>query len=162
MQLPPRGVWGQGGLARCQTLDTWTGKPMSTDTTPDELVVRYLAAFGPATGGDGTRRRGRGSRAWVTPWGTACARACAASVTSATASCWTYAAHRSPTPPHPAPPRFLPEFDNVIVAYADRSRVIPPDHHKTVIDGLGRPMLLVDGTVRGFWKVEASQGHRDA
>ncbi len=53
-----------------------------------------------------------------------------------------------------APPRLLPMWDSVLLAYADRSRVIPPDHRRLVIrtNGDVLPTLLVDGYVAGVWR----------
>ncbi len=49
-----------------------------------------------------------------------------------------------------APPRFLPEFDNALVAHSDRTRIIDPAH-KTLVFMKGA--LLVDGFVLGAWKI---------
>lgn len=57
-----------------------------------------------------------------------------------------------------APPRLLPMWDSVLLAHADRSRVIPPDHRPVVVrrNGDVLPTLLVDGLVAGVWRpVEA-------
>ena len=53
-----------------------------------------------------------------------------------------------------APPRLLPMWDSVLLAYADRSRVIPPDYRRLVIrqNGDVLPTLLVDGYVAGVWR----------
>ncbi len=155
VQVPPRGVWGQGGLARCQTIETWLGAPMGAGTEPDELVRRYLAAFGPATVMD--------VQAWsgLTRLGDIVERMRprpARLRDEEARELLDLPRASRPDPKTPAPPRFLPEFDNVIVAYADRSRVIPAEHHETVIAALGRPMLLVDGMVRGFWKTTRARG----
>jgi Winged helix DNA-binding domain len=54
----------------------------------------------------------------------------------------------------PAPPRLLPMWDSVLLAYDDRDRVIPPDYRKLVIrvNGDVLPTLLVDGYVAGVWR----------
>jgi hypothetical protein len=67
----------------------------------------------------------------------------------------------------PAPPRLLPMWDSVLLAYSDRSRVIPADYRRLVIrqNGDVLPTLLVDGYVAGVWRpveggIEATAFHR--
>jgi hypothetical protein len=71
-----------------------------------------------------------------------------------------------PAEDSPAPPRLLPMWDSVLLAYADRGRVIPPDHRRLVIRNNGDvlPALLVDGYVAGVWRpvpggIEATAFH---
>jgi Winged helix DNA-binding domain len=66
----------------------------------------------------------------------------------------------------PAPPRLLGMWDSVMLAYADRSRVIPPAYRKRVtrLNGDVLPTLLVDGYVAGVWRavetgIEATAFH---
>ncbi|MEX0173899.1 winged helix DNA-binding domain-containing protein [Streptomyces sp. LMG1-1-1.1] len=66
----------------------------------------------------------------------------------------------------PAPPRLMAMWDSVLLAYADRSRVLPPAYRKHVIrvNGDALPTLLVDGHVAGVWRpvpegIEASAFH---
>ena len=56
----------------------------------------------------------------------------------------------------PAPVRFLPKWDNVLLAFADRTRVLPEEYRKTVIgmNGDVAQTFLVDGFVAGIWRVE--------
>jgi hypothetical protein len=49
VQLPPRGVWGAGGKARYATIEAWTGRELERAPSIDAVIVRYLAAYGPAT-----------------------------------------------------------------------------------------------------------------
>jgi hypothetical protein len=61
-----------------------------------------------------------------------------------------------PDPDTPAPVRFLPKWDNVLLAHADRTRVLPEEHRRTVIKQNGdvAQTFLVDGFVAGIWRVE--------
>ena len=52
VQVTPRGLWRRSGRSAFTTLDSWLGSPLATSTEPDDLVRRYLAAFGPATPAD--------------------------------------------------------------------------------------------------------------
>ena len=71
-------------------------------------------------------------------------------------SCSTFRARRGPTRRPPAPVRFLPKWDNVLLAWADRTRVLPEEYRKTVIrmNGDVAQTFLVDGFVAGTWRVE--------
>jgi hypothetical protein len=64
-----------------------------------------------------------------------------------------------PDPETPAPIRFLPKWDNVLLAFSDRTRVLPEEYRKTVIrmNGDVAQTFLVDGFVAGMWRVE--NGH---
>ncbi|MFD6341202.1 winged helix DNA-binding domain-containing protein [Streptomyces sp. NPDC060131] len=66
----------------------------------------------------------------------------------------------------PAPPRLMAMWDSTLLAYADRSRVVPPAYrkHVTRVNGDVLPTLLVDGYVAGVWRavdggIEATAFH---
>jgi winged helix DNA-binding protein len=59
-----------------------------------------------------------------------------------------------PDPDTPAPVRLLPEFDNLLVADADRTRLMSDENRKRIrFSGFVEPAVLVDGMVRGRWKL---------
>jgi len=64
-----------------------------------------------------------------------------------------------PDPETPAPVRFLPKWDNVLLAFADRTRVLPEEYRKVVIrmNGDVAQTFLVDGFVAGTWRVESGR-----
>jgi hypothetical protein len=59
----------------------------------------------------------------------------------------------------PAPPRFVPDYDNLVLSYADRRRVISDEHRKKVFLSAARvrATFLIDGFVQGTWKVEKTR-----
>jgi hypothetical protein len=64
-----------------------------------------------------------------------------------------------PDPSTPAPVRFLPKWDNVLLAFADRTRVLPEEYRRTVIGQNGdvAQTFLVDGVVSGKWRAEGGR-----
>jgi hypothetical protein len=65
-----------------------------------------------------------------------------------------------PGPDVPAPPRFLPEYDNLLLSYAERARVIPHRRPVPLPPGHGATCgtLLADGFWQADWKITKSQG----
>ena len=54
----------------------------------------------------------------------------------------------------PAPPRFLPEYDNLLLSHADRTRVIPPEYWgRSWVGNMAYRTFLVDGFLAGVWKL---------
>ena len=150
VQVPPRGVWGQRGPAHNTTVEAWLGRPLveSTSETLDGLILRYLAAYGPAAPAD--------IRAWSGLSGLRDA------LSRLRPRLRTFRDGRGrelldvpdaplPDPQTPAPPRFLPAFDNAVLGYDDRGRIIDAAHRGLSVDGAR--FVLVDGRVAATWTV---------
>jgi hypothetical protein len=152
VQVPPRGMWGESGQAVSTTAESWLGAPLKLNYPPGKLVTRYLAAFGPATVAD--------IQAWsgLTRLKEVVERLrprLRAFQDESGRELFDLPNAPRPNPDMPAPARFLPEFDNVLLSHADRSRIISEEHRKQVftVNGQVRGTILVDGFVNGMWKI---------
>ena len=157
IQVPPHGIWGASGPAAHTSAEAWLDQPLASERTPDEMVLRYLAAFGPATIGD--------MQAWsgLTGLGAATNRLrprLRTFLDDYGKELFDLPDASRPDPDTPAPPRFLAAFNNVLQSHADRSRIIAKEHRPLVFteNGIIRPTILVDGFVRGTWKTERMRG----
>ncbi|MFD1811578.1 winged helix DNA-binding domain-containing protein [Rhodococcus gannanensis] len=147
VQVPPRGLWGRSGQPVCTTLEHWTGSPL-TEPDPERIVVRYLAAYGPATVAD--------AQAWsgLTRLGEVFDRLRdRLRVFGGPDGVELFDLPDAPRPggDAPAPVRILAPFDSVLLAHANRSRVLDDAHRRVLftVNGIVKPALLLDGEVAG-------------
>ncbi len=152
VQPPPRGLWSRSGRALSVPLETYLGRALASDPSIDAVVLRYLGAFGPASVLDAQRWCG------LTRLGAVFERLRPQLVTFAGEDgreLFDLPDAPRPDPDVPAPPRFLPEYDNVLLSHADRRRIRGPDDrwgHLTA-DGPHFGTVLVDGFVGAIWRL---------
>jgi DNA glycosylase AlkZ-like len=156
IQVPSGGVWGYSGKAPFTTPERWLGGPPSGSEDPRALVLRYLAAFGPATVRDVQTWSGRTQlKQPVEEIKTELV------VFRDESGNELLDLPDAPLPPEdtPVPPRFVPDYDNLVLSHVDRGRMIPDDHRKKVFLSAARvrATFLIDGFVRGAWKIEKTR-----
>jgi len=157
VQVTPRGLWSESGQTKWATTDTWLGQAPETNPSLETLIVRYLGAFGPASVADMQNWSGltrlRDAFELLRP------QLLAFRDTSGKELFDLPAAPR-PEPSTPAPVRFLPVYDNLLLGHADRSRFFAADTVVPPYPGNGRDVgsILVDGFFRGVWKIEFEKG----
>lgn len=173
VQVPPRGVWGRSGATTWTTTTAWFGAEAAAAapdlTDPDvlaaaqeRLVERYLAAFGPASVADVQTWSGlTGLGAVVDRLGDRLVRFTAEPSPGRVRPREVLDLPDAPRPPAdvPAPVRFLPDLDNVLLSHADRTRVVAEEHRRALQrpNGVVPGTVLVDGVVSATWRVERAR-----
>jgi Winged helix DNA-binding domain len=161
VQVPPRGLWGRTGAPRWAAIEAWLGEPLPAAPPPDEAVLRYLAAFGPAAPAD------------VRTWSGLTGLAQVMERLRPRLRRFRDEHGRElldlpdaprPDPDTPAPARLLPEFDNVLLSHAERSRINDLGHPIPPAPGNGAQMgtFLDDGFLRGTWRIRDGRVELDA
>jgi hypothetical protein len=156
VQVPPRGLWGRSGPVAHTSAEHWLGAAQAP-VPIEEFIARYLAGFGPATAMDVqahcglTRLREVLDRMDLRTFHTEEGKRL-------------YDLDEAPRPHEdvPAPVRFLPDFDNVLISFADRSRMGTLDPAQSARawpeHGPVPGTVLIDGTVGATWSLTEAKG----
>lgn len=125
VQVPPRGVWGRSLQVTSTPAESWLGRPLRTDATVDEAILRYLAVFGPASVADAASWSGLTGMREVFD---RLAPQLRTYRNEAGRELFDLAGAVLAHPDVPAPVRFLPEYDNLLLSHKDRTRFFPDAH----------------------------------
>src|SRR5262245_19571117 len=155
VQVPVATGWSYSNKPEFTLAESWIGRPISPEDNLRELVFRYLAAFGPASVTD--------AQTWL-------GMKLKETFEKLRPELQTYRGEGrieffdlpgAPIPGEdvPAPARFLPEYDNLLLSHSNRTRVIADEYRsKVYLPGLRvAATILVDGFVRGAWKIEKTK-----
>lgn len=153
VQVPGKGAWGFAPAPDFALAEAWLGRPPAASADPRGLVRRYLAAFGPASPRD--------AQTWCGLQGLSeVFEALRPELVSLAGEDGRelFDLPDAPRPPRDAlaSPRFLPEFDNLMLGHHDRTRVVPEAYKPRIfLSALRvRATFLIDGMVQGAWKIE--------
>ncbi|MEU1484615.1 winged helix DNA-binding domain-containing protein [Streptomyces sp. NPDC005752] len=155
VQVTPRGLWGRSGQVSLTTAEHWLSSSSRPAASPDATVMRYLGAFGPASVKDMQTWAG------LTRMREVFDRLRPRLVTFRDENgveLFDLPEAPRPDPGTPAPVRFLPEFDNILLGHADRTRVIPPAYKGR--NGVGNQSygtVLADGFLTALWRLDATE-----
>lgn len=150
VQVPPRGLWNRSGAPRVTTLETWVKKPLAKPSA-EKMVLRYLAAFGPASAMD--------AQAWsgLTKLAAVFEKLRPKLVTfrdDTGRELFDLPDAPRPDEDTPALPRFLPIYENAVIGFANRSRILKGGPKTAPPQNLNVRAFLIDGFVSGFWKID--------
>jgi len=157
LQIPPRGVWGRSGRAVHAPADSFLGASFEDGAGPDDLALRYLGSFGPASVADvqqwsgltGLReildRLRPGLRLFRDESGQ---------------ELFDLPDAPRPHADTPAPVRLVAPFDNLILSHADRTRIMDDQHRSRIatLNGMVPGTVLLDGFVAGLWRTRRESG----
>ncbi len=149
VQVPPRGLWSKSSAPKVTTVEHWLGKPVAKRPAVDKIVLRYLAAFGPASAMDAQSWSG------LTKLGPVFEKLRPRLVTFADdggRELFDLPEASRPDADTPAPPRFLPVYDNLTLGFANRDRIAGAKPRKPPADNVWVKSFTVDGFIAGFWK----------
>ncbi|WP_328308287.1 winged helix DNA-binding domain-containing protein [Streptomyces sp. NBC_00442] len=158
VQVTPRGLWDRSGQVALTTVEHWLGRPARPVPAPDETVLRYLGAFGPASVKDMQTWAGLTRLAGVFD---RLRPRLAVFQDENGVELFDLPDATRPHEDTPAPVRLLPEFDNLLLSHADRTRIVPAEHRGRSWSGnQAHRTLLVDGFLAGIWRIaEQTGGH---
>ncbi len=152
VQPPPRGLWHRSGQTKWATTERWFAKRMARRPSIDAMVLRYLAAFGPASVMD--------VQAWcgLTRLREVVERLRPQLVTfrdERGVELFDLPDAPRPDPETPAPVRFLPQYDNVFLSHADRARIAPEETRGFTMRENGfLSQFTLDGFIGGTWRLK--------
>ena len=161
VHVPPSGTWKYFGKNSYISTREWLGQTAEPSLSEAlvHLVRRYLAAFGPATRADVVNWSGLRKVSQVDDALKVLGDEVITFHNEAGKTLYDLASSPRPGGDVPSAPRFLPKWDNLLLAYEDRERVLPERYRKTVIrkNGDVLPTILVNGVVAGMWSVKVER-----
>lgn len=155
VQVPPAGTWGSGSRSSYVTAENWIGGATHDDNLRD-LIHRYLSAFGPAslmdfqawTGLTKLKPRLDELREGLTTY-----------IDESDTALFDLPGLTIMDGDTPAPVRLIPQYDNLVLSHANRTRIIADEHRGYVFLSAARVIatVLIDGFVAGTWTLDRSK-----